>query len=982
MVSFARIVLLVLGASQLGEALAPPKPCAKCTTISKRREWLKMPDADKKAYITAEQCLFKSTQKLNKLPGAKTRWDEFASLHQIMALQIHSTGTFLPFHRYFLHVHELLLAECGYTGGLPWWDEAKDAGKFSAAKVFNTTLGFGGSGQGANNCVPDGPYAGLTVNIGKGFATQPRCVNRKITDSFKAETDQAAVTKAISGKNYDEAWLAIYMGPHLYGHIALAMMDGDSITSAGDPLFMLHHGFVDKMWWDWQKKDLTKRLTDITGPNAMDPKVGFIEFGGGVEEQSKMWGKPTAAMLALTPDPAAGDKGVNTTLSHILSSFGIIPDTTVKEIMDIQGGYLCYDTRAIIMPMIPDPNAKPGAKLRSSCDNCAGAKVKCGREGPTCTRCKLLSLSCHYGASRRNGKKVRKPLTSTPHRIEKRTHDDAHIREGAQSSSFEPARNNTTPMRTGPTAINITDNILPPNDFEENGLATNYYSSLPFDQFGAWPLGGLGMDNFFPVPEATAGTTTSVTENIHSCPRDSYEIFRDLICPSPFLHAPESNSSTVSAPLDQVLQFNKAAISRLTKVLKCPCSRSGHRAMVHASIVSRILIWYQQAAGLASISASVSRPDALTSSHSSFSQESSTDCECEPLSLSQTTGFTVDHFPLSYGAFEVDDENMQAAFRNQLVLSELKKVAGLIETFTSQELAEGGSALYLHLGTWLQVAIAGGSGGIIWRSVDYHNASDLIEALRGVHTVLSFINQSVDHENFSQKALIDASIAAGVKRFAPSEYGSVSKVDLPFWEGKTKVAEYLKKVNKDEKVLEYTLFQPGMFLDYLASPAQTAKYVTPLDTFFDFQNRRAIVVEGYENAFMCFTTVRDIAQVVAEAIDLDEWPEIGGIQGNRVSISNVLEMGERIRGSVDKVRIEDLEAGILTSPWTLGKRHPSFTDDQAAALGVMLKTVLIGTLLSSAKGAYDVSDSVNHLLPNYKFMDMEQFLNEAWAGKP
>ncbi|CZT12091.1 hypothetical protein WAI453_007383 [Rhynchosporium graminicola] len=345
MVSFKQILVIALGTLQLVEALAPPKPCASnCTKISKRREWIKMPDADKKAYIAAEQCLFKTPQKLNRLPGAKTRWDEFASLHQIMALQIHSVGTFLPFHRYFLHVHEALLAECGYTGGLAWWDESKDAGKFSKAKILDKTLGFGGSGTAANPCVPDGPYAGLTVNIGKGFLTQPRCINRVITDSFSAQCDAASVTKAISGKSYAESWLGIYLGPHLYGHIALAMMDGDSITSAGDPLFQMHHGFVDKMWWDWQKKDLTNRLTDMSGPNAMDPAVGFIEFGGGVEEQSKMWGKPTAAMLALTPDPAQGDNGSkNTTLNHVLSSFGIIPDTTVKEIMDIQGGYLCYE---------------------------------------------------------------------------------------------------------------------------------------------------------------------------------------------------------------------------------------------------------------------------------------------------------------------------------------------------------------------------------------------------------------------------------------------------------------------------------------------------------------------------------------------------------------------------------------------------------------------------------------------------------------
>ena len=89
-----------------------------------------------------------------------------------------------------------------------------------------------------------------------------------------------------------------------------------------------------------------------------------------------------------------------------------------------------------------------------------------------------------------------------------------------------------------------------------------------------------------------------------------------------------------------------------------------------------------------------------------------------------------------------------------------------------------------------------------------------------------------------------------------------------------------------------------MFLDYLASPIKTAKFVSPLDTLFDFQNRRAIVVEGYEDSVMCFTTVGDIAKVVAEAVDLDEWPKIGGIQGNRVSILQVLEIGQKIRGTL------------------------------------------------------------------------------------
>jgi hypothetical protein len=55
--------------------------------------------------------------------------------------------------------------------------------------------------------------------------------------------------------------------------------------------------------------------------------------------------------------------------------------------------------------------------------------------------------------------------------------------------------------------------------------------------------------------------------------------------------------------------------------------------------------------------------------------------------------------------------------------------------------------------------------------VDYDDKATLVEALQGIHTVLSFIQLLSDPEQKAQKNLIDAAIAASVKRFAPSEYG-------------------------------------------------------------------------------------------------------------------------------------------------------------------------------------------------------------------
>lgn len=60
---------------------------------------------------------------------------------------------------------------------------------------------------------------------------------------------------------------------------------------------------------------------------------------------------------------------------------------------------------------------------------------------------------------------------------------------------------------------------------------------------------------------------------------------------------------------------------------------------------------------------------------------------------------------------------------------------------------------------------------LAWRTVNYDEKSELIEALRGIHTVLSFIQLLKDPNQQSEKNLIDAAITVGVKRFAPSQWG-------------------------------------------------------------------------------------------------------------------------------------------------------------------------------------------------------------------
>ena len=53
-------------------------------------------------------------------------------------------------------------------------------------------------------------------------------------------------------------------------------------------------------------------------------------------------------------------------------------------------------------------------KLRLSCDACAAAKVKCGKERPRCERCNISDLNCVYGPSLKHGKPEKKRKLSDP----------------------------------------------------------------------------------------------------------------------------------------------------------------------------------------------------------------------------------------------------------------------------------------------------------------------------------------------------------------------------------------------------------------------------------------------------------------------------------------------------------------------------------------------------------------------------------------
>jgi hypothetical protein len=98
-----------------------------------------------------------------------------------------------------------------------------------------------------------------------------------------------------------------------------------------------------------------------------------------------------------------------------------------------------------------------------------------------------------------------------------------------------------------------------------------------------------------------------------------------------------------------------------------------------------------------------------------------------------------------------------------------------------------------------------------------------------------------------------------------------------------------------QQVLEYTLFQPGFIIDMLAPP-DNVPTTRSQELWFDFLNRRAITLKNVDDAFSG-TTLNDLVNVVVRAVDYEgEWPVIGGIRGETVSASELLEIGKKVRG--------------------------------------------------------------------------------------
>ncbi|KAK4160225.1 Grixazone synthase [Cladorrhinum sp. PSN259] len=290
-----------------------------CTpaNVKFRQEWRTISIPRRKQFVAAVQCISAKPSILppGEVPASIHLYDDLVWAHVLRTASVHNTGYFPVFHRYYIKVYEDALEDCGWDGGLPYWEWALDINGPHLSPVFDGSdaslgsdgvfvpnrtafnfLPFGhnesdrvfvhpGTGGG---CVERGPFreGEFTVHLGPYFPPadssgglgsadpkqpdNPRCLVRDLnSESIKRWNTFRNVTEQILAHDNirdfqgnlegDVRVTQQTMRVHGGAHWAIGGTAGDIRISPYDPAFFLTHSNIDRVWWIWQNLDFKNR---------------------------------------------------------------------------------------------------------------------------------------------------------------------------------------------------------------------------------------------------------------------------------------------------------------------------------------------------------------------------------------------------------------------------------------------------------------------------------------------------------------------------------------------------------------------------------------------------------------------------------------------------------------------------------------------------------------------------------------------------
>ncbi|KAJ9055582.1 hypothetical protein DSO57_1002058 [Entomophthora muscae] len=221
--------------------------CAsECSRIVERREIRELSTSEVNDFVSA----------LSKLHEEKwegiSKYEKFTKTHVDNKQYSHFSPQFLPWHRHFIRKLEMELQRINPDVVLPYWDWSLDSQEPHNSPIMSSEY-MGGNGDPANDyCVKDGPFSNWYMDY-----PTPHCLRRDYDEGTKMSvfSTPEAISVNLNVPKFSDFSLQLEI-KHGAPHVNIGGDKGDifPMHSPNDPIFFLHHTFIDMLWAEWQAR--------------------------------------------------------------------------------------------------------------------------------------------------------------------------------------------------------------------------------------------------------------------------------------------------------------------------------------------------------------------------------------------------------------------------------------------------------------------------------------------------------------------------------------------------------------------------------------------------------------------------------------------------------------------------------------------------------------------------------------------------------
>lgn len=274
--------------------------------------------------------------------------------------------------------------------------------------------------------------------------------------------------------------------------------------------------------------------------------------------------------------------------------------------------------------------------------------------------------------------------------------------------------------------------------------------------------------------------------------------------------------------------------------------------------------------------------------------------------------------------------------------------------------------------------------------VDYSNSNDLRFKLAGVDTVISTISGS------PQLALIDAAAAARVRRFVPSEFGGPPSLrDRRDPTDNRRSDAIVRLAQHEPSGMRFAVFTCGVFYERFGPGGLAAFQIAVHQELgregvylLDMRRRRAQLPyspTGNQSAYICMTSVRDVARFVVAALDLASWPREFRLRGDRLNVRQIVSTGEQVLGPLPFLHFSQLPLtnNFAGRTFEVSAHTQSSLQDAlvyAQAVRDVNREVRLRQLIATAEGRLDFANTNLNQMIAFRPERFRDWLARVWIG--